>query len=453
MKIFKSKYYILFVVLAMLTGVFAWPAANLQAAKAGDSFIQEINKQYTTVRDEFRGQYDADLKQIQGDFELFLLKSREDQSTLEKLLDDDLAYLTQLLKEDHKQLQAAYGKQSGYQSKLQQYERAINPHYSSGPLWRYNKESDKSYSSSIHWKFNNEINPSYSSSLMWKYSNNVNPSYSSSIMWKYANTMNPNYSSSLMWKLENESNPSYSSSTMWKYDRGGMSLTAAKEQMATIFANARRDLQASRDQAVGEMNRLKANTESSIIALRNSSAEKLLQQRASSLAEISSIRERHFGKGITPNKLQISFDKIRVIIDGELMTFEQPPVMKDGSTLVPMRAIFERLGASLKWNAQAQSVVATKDETKVELTLGSKAAKKNGQVMNLDVPGQLVGSHTMVPIRFISESLGASVKWDSATQTVYITTAAAETGDTEPSEAEAAVSGTAETVTGEVVNE
>ncbi|WP_110934090.1 copper amine oxidase N-terminal domain-containing protein [Paenibacillus bouchesdurhonensis] len=442
MKNFKSKYYILFVVLAMLTGVFAWPQGNLQAANASDSFIQEINKQYTTIRDEFRGQYESDLKQIQGDFEQFLQKSREDQSTLEKLLDDDLAYLTQLLKEDHKQLQAAYGKQSGYQSKLQKYERAINPHYSSGPLWRYNKESDKSYSSSIHWKFNNEINPNYSSSLMWKYSNNVNPSYSSSIMWKYANTMNPNYSSSLMWKLDNESNPSYSSSTMWNYARGGISLTTAKDKMATIFANARKDLQASRDQSVGEMNKLKANTESSIIALRNSSAEKLLQQRASSLAEISSIRERNFGKGITPNKLQISFDKIRVIIDGEVMAFEQPPVMRNGSTLVPMRAIFERLGATLKWNAQTQSVVATKDDTRIELTLGSKAAKKNGQVINLDVPGQLVGSHTMVPIRFISESLGASVKWDSATQTVYITTTAAESGDIMPSETEEAVPGT-----------
>ncbi|WP_246021133.1 copper amine oxidase N-terminal domain-containing protein [Paenibacillus lentus] len=70
------------------------------------------------------------------------------------------------------------------------------------------------------------------------------------------------------------------------------------------------------------------------------------------------------------------------------------------------------------------------------------SAKKNGQVINLDVPGQLVDSHTMVPIRFISESLGATVKWDRVTWTVNITTTAAENGDILPSEAEEAVPGT-----------
>lgn len=443
MKVFQRKYYILVAVLAMLGGLFGATGGNAQAAKADDAFIQEMAQQYQAIRDEFRGQYDSDLKRIRGDYEQFLQKSREDQATLEKLLDEDLAYLTELLREDYKQLQAAYGKQSSYRSKLQEYDRAINPNYSSGPLWKYSKESAKSYSSSIHWKFNNEINPNYSSSLMWKYSNNVNPSYSSSIMWKYANTMNPNYSSSLMWRLDNESNPSYSSSTMWRYAQGGMSLTTAKEQMATIFANARKDLQAARDEAVNDMNRLKAETESSIIALRNNSVEKLQLQRAASLSQISSIRERNFGKGITPDKLQISFDKIRVIIDGEIMVFEQPPVMKNGSTLVPMRAIFERLGATLKWDAKTQSVAATKGDTSIELTLGSKAAKKNGQVINLDAPGQLVGSHTMVPIRFIGESLGATVKWDSATLTVYITTTPEESGDILPSETEEPVTGSA----------
>ncbi|WP_055109415.1 copper amine oxidase N-terminal domain-containing protein [Paenibacillus ihumii] len=443
MKVVKHNYYILAVVLAMLAGLFGVPAGNVQAAKADDAFIQEMEKQYRAIYDEFKNQYDSDLKQIKGDYERFLQMSREDQALLEKLLNDDLAYLTKLLRKDYDQLKAAYGNKSNYRYKLQEYDRAINPNYSSGPLWAYSKESNKNYASSIHWNFNKEINPSYASSLMWKYNNNVNISYSSGIMWNYTNTMNPNYSSGLMWKLDNESNASYASGTLWKYAQDRISLTTAKEEMEAVFAKARKDLQAARDRYMGDMNRLKTETESSIIALRDRSVEKLLQQRADSLSEISSIRKRNFGKGIAVDKLQISFDRIKVIIDGELMSFEQQPVMRNGSTLVPMRAIFERLGATLKWDAKTQSVAATKGDTRIELTLGSKAAKKNGQVINLDVPGQLVGSHTMVPIRFISESLGATVKWDSVTQTVYITTTAEEPGDIMPSETEET-----ETVTG-----
>ncbi|MGZ4107311.1 MAG: stalk domain-containing protein [Tumebacillaceae bacterium] len=118
---------------------------------------------------------------------------------------------------------------------------------------------------------------------------------------------------------------------------------------------------------------------------------------------------------------------IPVYIDGKLQTFDQPPVFVNDRMLVPMRAIFEALGAQVKWSADAPSlVVATKGDITISLTIGSKTAYKNGQAVTLDVPPQVIHNRTLVPIRFVSESLGADVKWDSVSKTVQVKTTAAE---------------------------
>ncbi|USG64410.1 copper amine oxidase N-terminal domain-containing protein [Brevibacillus ruminantium] len=112
---------------------------------------------------------------------------------------------------------------------------------------------------------------------------------------------------------------------------------------------------------------------------------------------------------------------ILIFIDGELQVFPKPPVEIDGRTLVPLRAIFEALGAKVDWDEATQTVTATKDGNIIQLTIGSKVAYKNGQKINLDVPAQLFnGDTTMVPIRFVSEALGAKVGWDPYSNSVVI---------------------------------
>ncbi|WP_405078807.1 copper amine oxidase N-terminal domain-containing protein [Paenibacillus chitinolyticus] len=114
-------------------------------------------------------------------------------------------------------------------------------------------------------------------------------------------------------------------------------------------------------------------------------------------------------------------DEIQVTIDGQTQRFEQPPVIVEGNTLVPLRAIFEKLGATILWNEKEQSVTAQKGGTAIYLKIGSKSAAVNGASKELEVPAQLVNEHTMVPVRFISEALGADVKWEPVSQTVVIT--------------------------------
>jgi hypothetical protein len=112
---------------------------------------------------------------------------------------------------------------------------------------------------------------------------------------------------------------------------------------------------------------------------------------------------------------------IVIFIDGELQQYKRAPVEINGRTLVPLRAIFEALGAKVEWDEATQTVTATKDGNVIQLTIGSKIAYKNGKKMMLDVPAQLFnGDTTMVPIRFVSEALGAKVGWDPVSRAVMI---------------------------------
>lgn len=113
---------------------------------------------------------------------------------------------------------------------------------------------------------------------------------------------------------------------------------------------------------------------------------------------------------------------ISVYIDGSRLATDQAPVTIKGRVMLPMRAIFEALGAKVSWNGAQQTVTAQKDGTKIVLKMKSKAAMINNEGILLDVPAQSVKGRTMVPVRFVSEALGQEVNWNSRSKTVTITT-------------------------------
>ncbi|MUG44356.1 copper amine oxidase N-terminal domain-containing protein [Paenibacillus woosongensis] len=102
---------------------------------------------------------------------------------------------------------------------------------------------------------------------------------------------------------------------------------------------------------------------------------------------------------------------------------EQPYVDKAQRVQVPVRFVSEALGAKVGWNAATKTVTVDLDSNRVVLVLGSKKYTVNGVEKQMDTAAERVGGRTFVPLRFISEGLGASVKWDSAVRTVYINTA------------------------------
>lgn len=127
---------------------------------------------------------------------------------------------------------------------------------------------------------------------------------------------------------------------------------------------------------------------------------------------------------LLPHQMQAA-SGIRIYIDGTLLPTDQEPVIVNGRTLVPLRSIFEALNASVNWDQQTQTVTAYKRETKIVLKIGDRSATINDRTTVLDTPAQIMNGRTLVPVRFVSESLGEEVMWDPKTQTVSITTSQA----------------------------
>ncbi len=120
-----------------------------------------------------------------------------------------------------------------------------------------------------------------------------------------------------------------------------------------------------------------------------------------------------------------TYPPIEVTIDGVRQNGSPSGVLVQGTAMVPMRTIFEKLGAAVDWQASAETVTAKKDGTAIQLTLGGKKALKDGKEIALSVPAQSVNGSTMVPLRFVSEALGGTVQWEEETNTAHIESAEA----------------------------
>lgn len=123
-------------------------------------------------------------------------------------------------------------------------------------------------------------------------------------------------------------------------------------------------------------------------------------------------------------QLSVPVTEVTVTVDGQDVKFkDQDPVIIEGRTLVPVRGVFEALGAEVEWIGETRQVLVKSPDTEVQLTLDSNQYFVNGEEKYLDVPASLINDRTMVPVRAISESLGCKVEWDGNTNTVIINTA------------------------------
>lgn len=117
-------------------------------------------------------------------------------------------------------------------------------------------------------------------------------------------------------------------------------------------------------------------------------------------------------------QVQVTVDRTPVVFTG------QPPVEQGGRVLVPLRAVLERLGAFVRYDATTSTVTAIREATNITLPVGSRHALVGDREVLLDVPAFIANGSVLVPLRFMSEALGARVSWDEATRTVGIETAA-----------------------------
>ena len=111
---------------------------------------------------------------------------------------------------------------------------------------------------------------------------------------------------------------------------------------------------------------------------------------------------------------------IDVEVNGKKLFFDQPAMMINDRTLVPMRIIFEELGATVTWDDATETVTAVKDRKTIKLKIGSNIMTVNGKAKTLDVVATMKNDRTMVPLRAVSEALGAKVDWDGVNNKVII---------------------------------
>jgi hypothetical protein len=115
---------------------------------------------------------------------------------------------------------------------------------------------------------------------------------------------------------------------------------------------------------------------------------------------------------------------ISVTVDGKTVNFPdaKPFIDANGRTLIPVRFVTESLGASVEWLEKYQEVKIKKDNVNISIMINDKNIVVNGRITKMDTEAIIKESRTFVPIRYVAEALGATVAWDPNTKTVIITT-------------------------------
>ncbi|WP_432406953.1 stalk domain-containing protein [Wukongibacter sp. M2B1] len=116
---------------------------------------------------------------------------------------------------------------------------------------------------------------------------------------------------------------------------------------------------------------------------------------------------------------------ITVELNGNTLPFDTDPIIVNDRTMVPMRAIFEQLGAQVNWHDKTKTVTGYRkykgiSDMFIKLTIGDEVAYRNGISQPLDSPAIIRDSRTLVPIRFIAESFGIKVDWDAENKIVLL---------------------------------
>ncbi len=110
---------------------------------------------------------------------------------------------------------------------------------------------------------------------------------------------------------------------------------------------------------------------------------------------------------------------IPVYFDSQPLELSNKPVQKNGTTLVPLREIFDALGFNVVWNEKTKTIIASSKDATIKLTIGSKVAYVNGEAKPISVAPQLIKGTMYVPLKFVSEAAGYSVGWNNENR--YIT--------------------------------
>ncbi|KXG77552.1 hypothetical protein AN618_11040 [Fervidicola ferrireducens] len=158
------------------------------------------------------------------------------------------------------------------------------------------------------------------------------------------------------------------------------------------------------------------------VAMPKQKVEKAKVKSEVQLKQEKELRNREITKTKTAEavKAAVKEFKGKVVLNKKEMKFDVPPVIKEGRTLIPVRAIMNGFGATVTWDEVSKAVYVENGDVKITIVVGSLTVYVNDKPVTLDVPAQIINSRTFVPLRFLSEALGKKVDYDEKTGDITI---------------------------------
>lgn len=112
---------------------------------------------------------------------------------------------------------------------------------------------------------------------------------------------------------------------------------------------------------------------------------------------------------------------IRMYYQDREVVMDVPPDIKDGTTVIPVRVISESMGYAVNWDSATREVTVSGQEKEIKLRINDMTAVINGKPQHLLRPAEVINGRTMIPLRFVSEAMGAQVQWDGTKRQIHIT--------------------------------
>lgn len=112
--------------------------------------------------------------------------------------------------------------------------------------------------------------------------------------------------------------------------------------------------------------------------------------------------------------------QVKVYINGKPVSLSLEPQKKNNRILIPLREIFDHMNINVRWDYASQNIIITNGDREIKFRVGFKQAIINGERVILDIPATRIKENVFIPLRFLSEALGASVNWDKGNKIVFI---------------------------------
>lgn len=115
-------------------------------------------------------------------------------------------------------------------------------------------------------------------------------------------------------------------------------------------------------------------------------------------------------------------EPVSIYVDGIKLASDTEPIVYENRTLLPLRAVFESLGAAVEWQEESRTVLSEREDVKICVTVGEDFLLKNDEKVPLDVPALIRDNRTLIPLRAVAESFGCKVFWDGDRRVVRVVT-------------------------------